>query len=156
MNPNETLDKSHQLVIAAVDDLPEAGWDVPQVCGEWSVKDVIAHLASYELLLVDVLKTFLGEKPSPYLARFARDGAEFNTAEVEARKYATAQHVLDEYNDAQVESMSLLGQVPAEMLRKTGTVPWYGVACCLEDVISSVYAHTREHCDQIVRFRERI
>ncbi len=31
----------------AVRDLPEADWQTPNVCGYWSVREIIAHLASF-------------------------------------------------------------------------------------------------------------
>lgn len=60
MNINEVLDNSHVAVMQAIDDLPEAVWDMPGVAGAWSAKDTLAHLTSRELLLIDTLKTFQG------------------------------------------------------------------------------------------------
>jgi hypothetical protein len=156
MNTTEALENSHMMVIQSVDDLPELEWDVPGVCGEWSVKDIIAHLASYEHLVVDVLNTFLGKPVTLYVLNFINNSAGFNDSEVAARKYQTAQQVLDEYQDTQVQSTSLLSQIPAEKVQQAGTMPWYGAQHCLADVINMVYAHTCEHCAQIVRFREEI
>lgn len=28
--------------------LPPEGWETPSLCAEWSVKDVVAHMLSYE------------------------------------------------------------------------------------------------------------
>ncbi|MBV9229216.1 MAG: DinB family protein [Chloroflexi bacterium] len=156
MNTTEALENSHVMVIQSVDDLPESEWDVPGVCGDWSVKDIIAHLTSYEHLVVDVLNTFLGKQVTPHVFKFINDSAGFNDSEVEARKYHTAQQVLDEYQDAQVQSTSLLAQIPAEKVQQAGTMPWYGEQHCLADLVNMVYAHTCEHCTQIVHFREKI
>src|SRR5438067_13842578 len=92
---------------------------------------IIAHLASYERVVVDVLNTFLGSTPTAYSMRWINQPAEFNKAEVEARKYHTAQHVEDEYQDLQVQATSLLAQIPEETIPKTGTMPWYKQDCCL-------------------------
>ena len=53
MNTSDLLEKGHLMVIQVVDGLPELQWDVPGVCGEWSVKDIVAHLASYERVILD-------------------------------------------------------------------------------------------------------
>jgi uncharacterized damage-inducible protein DinB len=155
MNASELLEKSNLLVIQTVDDLPETAWDIPGACGNWSVKDIIAHLASYEHIVVDVLSIFQKEQPTPYILEFLHQLDQFNKVEVEARKYETAQHVLDEYQDAQVEATSLLMQIPDEKVQERGTMPWYGEDCCLADFINRIYDHTREHCAQIARFRQR-
>jgi uncharacterized damage-inducible protein DinB len=156
MNASELLEKSNLLVIQTVDDLPETAWDIPGACGNWSVKDIIAHLASYEHIIVDVLSIFQKEQPTPYILEFLNQLDQFNKAEVEARKYETAQHVLDEYQDAQVEATSLLMQIPDEKVQERGTMPWYGEDCCLADFINRIYDHTREHCAQIARFKQRL
>ena len=156
MNATELLEKSNLLVIQTVDDLPETAWDIPGACGNWSVKDIIAHLASYEHIIVDILSIFQKEQPTPYILQFLHQLDQFNRVEVEARKYETAQHVLDEYQDAQVEATSLLMQIPDEKVQERGTMPWYGEDCCLADFINRIYDHTREHCAQIARFRQRL
>lgn len=144
------------MVIQSVDGLAETEWDVPHVCGDWSVKEILAHLTSYEHVVVDILSTFLGNEPTSYVFGFLKEPAEFNNTEVEARRYSTAQQVLDEYNDTQVESESLLEQIPDEKVSQKGTMPGYGEEYSLTDFINVMYEHTREHCQQIARFRERV
>ncbi|HWZ20461.1 MAG TPA: hypothetical protein VNW73_16815 [Ktedonobacteraceae bacterium] len=68
----------------------------------------------------------------------------------------TAQQVMDEYQDSQVQTTSLLMQIPAEIVRKAGTMPWYSKDCCLADFINRLYEHTCEHCEQIAVFRQGI
>src|SRR5947209_3316420 len=114
MKATEMLDNSHLMIIQAVDNLNDLAWDLPGACGNWSVKEIIAHLTSYEHALVDILNTFLGQEPQPYLVQFLRDTTQFNKEEVEKRRYETAQQIEDEYNDVQVQAVSLLTQIPTE------------------------------------------
>ncbi len=99
MNATEVLDNCHLKMLQALDDLPDEEWDVPGVSGNWSVKDILAHLVSYEYLLIDVLNTVLGNSATSLLAHYIEHRDTFNDEEVEKRRYDTAQHVLDEYND---------------------------------------------------------
>jgi uncharacterized damage-inducible protein DinB len=156
MNAYDTLEKGHLLVIQTVNDLPEAQWDVPGACGNWSVKDIVGHLVSYEHLVVDVLNTFTGAASTPRLDSFIHNRDEFNATEVKAMRYHTAQQVITEYQDLQVQSTSLLGQLPAETIQRPGTLPWLGAERSLADLVNLVYEHTREHCAQIARFREEV
>lgn len=135
MDAVQILESSHARVLETLDDLSEPLWDVPGVCGEWSVKDIVAHLASYERVVIDVLKTFQGDEPTPYMLRYFVDNDEFNKAQVEARKYLTAQQVMNEYQEAEVQSASLLEQVPADVVQRVGTLPWYDPEHCLKDFI---------------------
>ncbi len=47
MNAVDILKYGHLTVIQTIDGFPESAWDTPGACGTWSVKDIIAHLASY-------------------------------------------------------------------------------------------------------------
>jgi hypothetical protein len=156
MNAAELLQKSNLLVIQVVDGFPEVGWDMPGACGDWSVKDIIAHLASYECVLIEVLKTFQGDEPTPNILKFLHHLREFNAAEVQVRKYLPAQQVMNEYQDTQVQTTSLLMEIPDDKVQQTGTMPWYSRDCCLADFIQRHYEHTHEHCAQIALFRQNI
>lgn len=47
MHCNDIILNGHQTVLHAIDGLAEAEWHTPGVCGVWSVKDILAHLASF-------------------------------------------------------------------------------------------------------------
>ena len=48
MNIGDVLRYGDEMVVRAVEGLPDPDWLKPGVCGAWSVKDVIAHLADTE------------------------------------------------------------------------------------------------------------
>jgi hypothetical protein len=156
MDASELLQKSNLMAIQEVDGFPEVGWDIPGACGDWSVKDIIAHLASYEHVANDVLKTFQGDEPTPIILKFLHHLDEFSNTEVEERIYLTAQQVMNEYQDMQVQTTSLLMQIPNYRIRQLGTMLWYGQESSLADFVNRLYEHTREHCTQIAIFRQNI
>ena len=140
----------------AVDDLSEDEWDVPGVCGEWSVKEIIAHLASYERLLLDMIHALQGDEVTPYIRTFLANGQAFNEEIVGSRQFETSQQVLDEYEDAQVQATSALATLPQEKIQQIGTMPWYSADRCLADVITTFCDHSQEHSSQIINFRKRV
>lgn len=154
MNARDVLKYGHQTVLRTLDGLPKTEWETPGVCGTWSVKDIIAHLASYEHLLVDVLSTFLDGGPTPYLEKMGTLGPlQFNDDEVALRQDKTIADVLAEYNDIYAQTIALAARIPAETFRQNGTLPWYGPEYDLDDfVVYSYYAHKREHSAQIAVF----
>jgi len=42
---------------AAVDVVPEPGWGVPGLAGEWTLRDVVAHVSWFEREMVGLLRT---------------------------------------------------------------------------------------------------
>jgi hypothetical protein len=64
MNAVAILKYGQQTVLHTLQEFPKTAVETPGACGVWSVKDIIAHLASYEQVLVDVLSTFGSLQPA--------------------------------------------------------------------------------------------
>jgi len=157
MNAGDILTYGHGTILQTIDGLPDAAWETGGVCGVWSTKEVVAHLASYERLLIEVLSAFTGGGPTPSMQMWAELGPGFNDAQVEARKGKSAADVLAEYNDAHDRVRARAAQIPAETFRQTGTLPWYGMEYSLDDfIVYASYGHQREHAAQIAAFRDRL
>ena len=157
MNAVDILKYGQGTVLQAIEGLPETAWETPGACGVWSIKDIIAHLASYEHVILDVLSTFVGDVPTPYLSKYAEPGGGFNDSEVALRKGKTVSEVLGEFQDTHEQVMSLAARIPVEMFSQTGTLPWYGMEYALDDfIVYTQYGHKREHSAQIAAFRDRL
>ncbi len=155
MNAVDILKYGNGTVLQTIDGLPEAAWETPGACGVWSVKDIIAHLASYEHVLVDVLSSFVGGGSTSYLSKFTEPGGQFNDSEVAARKGKSVSEVLGEYSETHALVMALAARIPVETFRETGTLPWYGMEYALDDfIVYTYYGHKREHSAQIAVFRD--
>lgn len=157
MNAADVLKYGHQTVVHTVDGLSAAHWSTPGVCGWWSVKDIMAHLASFEQLLIDVLNSMQGQGPTPTLDKFGQGQQQFNDLEVEARRRQTIDQVWAEYNNAFAQTTELLARIPADRHRLQGALPWYGAEYDLEDfIVYTFYGHKREHSAQIAIFRDQL
>lgn len=155
MNATDILKYGQLTVLQTIEGFPESAWETPGACGVWSVKDIIAHLASYERVLVDVLSTFVSGGSTPYLNKFTDPNSNFNDTEVAARKERTFSEVLGEFNDTHAQVMSLAARIPVETFRQSGTLPWYGMEYALDDfIVYTQYGHKREHSAQIAAFRD--
>jgi len=157
MNATDILKYGQGTVLQAIEGLPESAWETPGACGVWSIKDIIAHLASYEHVIVDVLSTFVGGGPTRYLSKFTEPGGGFNDSEVALRKGKTVKEVLGEFQDTHAQVMSLAARIPAETFRQTGTLPWYGMEYALDDfIVYTQYGHKREHSAQVAALRDHL
>ena len=156
MNAADILKYGQLTVLQAIDSFPEEAWETAGACGIWSVKDILAHLTSYEQVLVDVLTAFTDGGPTPILNSFIELGSKFNDIEVNKRKEKTIHNIQVEFNDIHTQVMSLIANVPSASFSQTGTLPWYGMAYSLDDVLVYMYyGHKREHSAQIAAFRDR-
>lgn len=158
MNTHDVLKYGHLWVHKHLEGLTEPQWLTPGVCGWWSVKDILAHLVSYEWLLVEVFRTCIEPGPTPTLdLHNTLNGDAFNAMQVGLREEKSPGEVLAEYDQAYEQVMHLLPRIPEAQLRQAGTIPWYGMEYSLEDfVVYQYYGHKREHCAQIAAYRDQL
>jgi uncharacterized damage-inducible protein DinB len=165
MNANDVLKYGHGTVMRAIEGLDAAEWETGGVCGVWSVKHIIAHLASYELVLAEVLSAFQqhagqpsvspGSSSTPMLNAFVRE--QFNDTQVALRQNQSPAEILAEYSSAYEQVAALAAQLSDAAFRQAGTLPWYGLEYALDDfIVYAFYGHKREHCAQIAVFRDRL
>lgn len=154
MHAMDILKYGHLTVAGTIEQVPESEWESPNVCGWWSTKDIIAHLASFEQALVELLNQILGsEGPTPTLDSFSQSPQEFNDIQVARRQDKTAAEVRAEYVETQAQTMALLAQIPVTRQRQMGLLSWYGPEYDLEDfLVYSFYGHKREHMAQVAIF----
>jgi hypothetical protein len=157
MNADDVFRYGHLTVLGCVQGIPDAEAETPGVCGVWSARDVISHLASYELATGDVFAGILGEETGPTLDLLLSEGATFNDDQVAQRQGQSLSQALDEYTAAYERADDLLQRIPLPQRRQAGILPWYGAEYDLEDVIAYMsYGHKREHSAQIAEFRYRV
>src|SRR5689334_1645480 len=117
--------------------IPSSQWEREGVCGWWSVKHIIAHLASYEILLEEILSEF-SDTPilTPLMSELESIGAHgFNDSQVGQRQSRNIDEVLLEYQEAHQRSSALALGVPDAKWSEVGTLPWYGDEYSLDDFI---------------------
>lgn len=158
MNTQDIMKYGHLTVLESIKDLSDEDWDNPGVCGAWSAKDVLAHLASYETILVEVLEAIINpEVSTPNLNQFLENYETYNDTAVDARYPDTPETILNDYNAANAKADTLLAQIPVEKQRQNGVLAWYGSDYDLEDfIVYMYYAHKREHCAQINVYRDQL
>lgn len=157
MNTADILKYGHRTFTKALEGIPRSDWDTPGICGVWSVKDIVAHLASYEQFLIEILNNLIDPNTNiASLTGLAAGYDAFNNAEVNKRASKTADEVLQEYNDGYEQGQRLLESIPPEKQDAEGSLPWYGDKYDLQDfIVYTYYGHKREHAAQLDVFRDR-
>jgi len=107
MNVISMMEYGHKTVLDAIQDLPLDRWNVSGVCGVWSVKDIMAHLVSYEHMFEDVLGVTLdAARKTPTLEAMFSMGDNFNDIQVEPYKSQSSDAVLEAYQKGWENTMS--------------------------------------------------
>jgi hypothetical protein len=153
------LKHGHQVILNAIAELSTVHWNTESVCGTWSTKDIIAHLASIEHYQIELVSTQLGQKlHTPYLEQLDRLGLEgFNTKQVEVRKHKPYSEILDEYMYSFEQLILLMESFPYDLLHQQSLGSFYIKGYSLADYfVHGIYGHKREHAAQIVCFRDSL
>ncbi len=158
MNARDVLFYGHRTVMLTLDGLPQELWLAPGVVGYWSVKNIISHLASFEMVLVELLGALPDGGPMPTIERFKANGQAFNDIEVDQKRAdQSPADAWAEYVANYQRALSLLEQIPVADRRRVGALPWYGPEYDLEDFLAyTFYGHKREHCAQIMVYRDTL
>ena len=90
MNVLDVMKYGNLTFLGPLSALPFARWETGGVCGIWSVKNIVAHIASYEWVMANILRQFTGGGPTPYLDTYRRTGMAFNDEQVDSRKSLSA------------------------------------------------------------------
>ena len=154
MHMHDIIKYGNGEIVKATSQLPHEHWDLPNACGTWSVKNIVAHLAAYELLLIDSLSTLVdANATTPTLNDLLRLGDAWNDDEVDKRKHLTPVDTYLDYTNNFQQSQEILQRLPAELATKSGALAWYGEAYDIEDfLVYAFYGHKREHSAQIHAF----
>ncbi len=104
MNASNVLKYGNRTVMDVLDSLPFDNWETEGVCGIWSVKNIVAHLTSYEWVLADILRELEAGGPTPHLDAYRLTGMVFNDEQVDARKDMSAAETLAEYQAARTRT----------------------------------------------------
>ena len=156
MNPLDILKYGHLTVMRTIESFPKDQWYTSGACGYWSVKDLLAHLGSFELVLEEILNNLLDQRATPMLKLYTDPNVNFNDTQVDQRSGQTLEQVFGEYQNTYGRVMAVAAQISAETWNREGILPWYGAEYDLEDfIVYTFYGHKREHCGQIAVFSDR-
>jgi hypothetical protein len=116
--------------------------------GEWSVKDVLSHVASWdEVLLPDLARLARGETPA--LASVDLETASFDSANaiiMSQRRNRPLDQVLRELDIDRADVMAAVGRLPGPVLSEGQ----FGRL-----LIQITAAHDREHAEHILEWRRK-
>jgi hypothetical protein len=130
-----------------ISQLNVAQMNQPGAVGDWSVKDVLAHIAFWERHAADIVRAaVVGEKP----LLDVEDKTESRNSSVVAQYYlAPLSAVIASWQDAQEELLEQLQELSDADLNDPDRFPWNKGRTLLSRIADNSYEHEQEHIDQI-------
>jgi hypothetical protein len=140
------LDAGRQELFAAARLVPTEQRALYPVCGPWTARDVIGHLADWEWIGVEGLRNMVaGRAPG---VEAIRDIDLWNAERVEARRAQPWAVVWEELHAARRAFVEAVDALDPELLGKVHAFPWGGHGTAY-NWVSLYIAHDREHAEQL-------
>jgi hypothetical protein len=139
------LEASHKELLAAIDGLTPEQMAIP-VFADWSVKDILAHIVSWEeYTLLDFQRVARGHMPA--LASFnQRDVDSFNALVMSLRRDFPLGQVMDELEANRKATIGALLALPDERLAQGQFARiWASITA----------GHDHEHAEDIRKWRQK-
>jgi hypothetical protein len=145
----DQLSRTRADLLAAIDGLDEAALDRKGALGEWSIKNMLAHIAAWEAWVVQALPARLANgTTSPDLAQRAADEDASNAEEVAEREELTPDEQLMELERTRAELLTLArGLDTATLARRQPWDTWPGTLP--EYLLAALRDHEAEHLEAL-------
>jgi uncharacterized protein (TIGR03083 family) len=125
--------------LAAIEGLTEDQAQTPGTCGEWSVKDLIGHVAVWDTIAIDKIQGILAGAERPVVAE--------TTDEFNAR---TAEAFRDESLHELRARMNLVHARLIRVLEEMSDVSDEQVHWVSRAISDDTWQHYDEHCQQVI------
>jgi predicted RNase H-like HicB family nuclease/uncharacterized damage-inducible protein DinB len=140
------LEAARGHLLAAADLVPAEARDSWPVCGEWTTKDVLGHIADWELFGVEGLRMMAaGQAP---LVEPLEDIDQWNRVHAQARQEQSWEAVWDDLHRSRQAMMEVLGEMSEGQLTRTFPFPW-GAEGTAYDWLGVYMGHDREHAREM-------
>ena len=155
MNKRQALKKiadSRQAFLETIAGLNEDGYTQVPVEGVWNIKDLVAHIESWEMACVIPLRGYAcGGKFAP---EKIPDHDAWNNQNALVWQAKPLQTVLEEFLTTRAELLELVESLPVELWSKQLNLPW-GECATLVEMLSGLAWHEDEHRRPIQEWRVR-
>lgn len=157
MNKKEiiaAMQNSHELLVEMLNELNTEEMDVPGVVGNWTIKDILAHLTRWEAELVKLLwQVRQGTQPTTILNQ------DISLDEVNARwheedKDRPLDRILKDFHGVREQTIRRLDHFKDDDLTNPQRYTWLGGRPLWMWVAEDSFEHDLEHMEQIQAWRE--
>lgn len=124
---------------------------------KWTLKDLLAHIATWDEEIVRVLQTFTlpGDSQYTYSIAERNDYAAWNEEQVASRTALTVNQVMSEFEIARRDLLQVVEGLTDPVLNRSRMTPW-GKSQTGFELLTGQIDHDREHAVQIRSYRKKI
>lgn len=151
----DALEDGRQELVEMLEDLPDEVMLKPGVCGEWSIKDILAHLTQWEGQTVTLLFQAGQSDRKPTTAHFGKETVdEVNQRWYETGKDRPLERVWDDWVGVRKQMIRRVTAFSERDLNDPQRYPWLKGEPLWQLIANNTFEHDDEHADGIREFLE--
>ncbi|HEY6042489.1 MAG TPA: DinB family protein [Anaerolineae bacterium] len=153
----DRLRRSRHILLEALKGFDEEEMLKPNAVSVGSLKDLMAHLASWDAEMVRVMQAFaMQDDPKfAYSISTYNDFATWNAEQIALRADLTLKQAVREIETARSDLMQTLDGMTDPVLRRTKKTPWGRVASSYDLILTQI-EHDEEHLKHILSFHKKM
>ena len=145
----KALEDEHERFLDLIEDLPPEDLTAPGVNGDWSIKDIMAHINSWEAELIKLLfQARQGAKPTSIHFRGVNVD-EINEAWHQERKSRHLEQVLDDFHAIRLQTIRRVNAFSDQELTDPKRFSWQKNIPLWRWIAENSFAHEAEHRQQV-------
>lgn len=151
----EKLERQRESFLQAIEGLSDDDLHASGVVGDWSVKDIMAHLTTWEAELVKLLwQARQGVRPTTiHMNNVPVD--EQNERWYQALKARPLERVLDDFHGVREQTLRRVQAFSDKDLTDPDRYPWLGGVPLWRWIAGDSFEHEAEHSADILAWRRR-
>lgn len=153
----QLLRSSRKALAETLAGLTEDDYSRSKAIDKWTLKDLLAHVASWDEEMVRVLQTFTmpGESQYTYTISDRNGYAAWNEEQVAARRAKSVSEIVTEFEIARRDLIQVVEGLTDPVLNRSRMTPW-GKPQTGFDLVQTQVEHDQEHADQVRSYRKKI
>jgi hypothetical protein len=150
----ERLESSRERLLMALEPLPDEALLQPGAVGQWSIADLLAHLAAWESELITALMRLKqGRKPERFLQATANREA-YNAQRYAENKARDLDRIFADFQGARVHLEQWLEDFSRRELTEAGRYKWLGRETLAQVIARYTCEHEEEHTAAVAAFAQ--
>jgi uncharacterized damage-inducible protein DinB len=141
------MDAARSDLLRQIDRIPLSERDTRPIMGDWTLKDVLGHMADWDLYALKALRAIRKSRPLPYVAE--SDVDEVNAQQVAARREQTWDQAWADFQIVRAKVINALADWYDEQLARAVDYPSDWGRTAYGWFVSQTAEHDREHADAL-------
>jgi uncharacterized damage-inducible protein DinB len=143
------MDAARNDLLCQIDRIPINERDTRPIMGDWTLKDVLGHMADWDLYALKALRAIRESRPLPYVAE--SDVDEVNAQQVTARREQTWDQAWADFQNVRAKVINALADWYDEQLARAVNYPSDWGRTAYGWFVGQTAEHDREHADALRR-----